>query len=210
VGAQALRSRDNDAMESDSVPCPGCARGYAAERFPYGRVLHCTCGARVERRWASGVPERTAEPCFLADVMLGKLARWLRVLGYDTAWEPMIDDALLVRRGAEEGRWVLTQDRRLVRDRQADHLLLIEKDAPLEQLQEVAAQVPLSRDRLFRRCMECNTPLHDVSPAEADPRVPRDVLSAAGGVRRCPGCERVYWDGSHTRRMRRQLEGVLG
>jgi uncharacterized protein len=196
-------------MNEFAVSCPGCGRGYAADRFPFGRVLHCTCGTRVVWPCVTGVDALPGEPRFLADVMLGGLARWLRVLGHDADWEPGIADAVLVRRGVEEGRWVLTQDRALLRDWRADNLLPILGDAPLAQLGEVAARVPLSHDRMFTRCLQCNTAVEAVPRNQAASALPGD-LPASAEVRRCPACERIFWEGSHTRRMRRQVAEVLG
>jgi uncharacterized protein with PIN domain len=192
---------------AELVPCPRCGRGYGAERFAGGRTIHCACGARVGVPFHSGVAERAGRPRFLADSMLGGLARWLRILGYDTAWEPEIDDRELVRRGVAEHRWILTRDRRLVDAWWTDNLLLLSPDDPLEQLREVAARVPLSLSRIFTRCSRCNRRLEKLPPAEAALLRPPDVT---GALRRCPQCGRIYWQGSHTRRMRATLEAALG
>lgn len=144
---------------------------------------------------------------FFADSMLGGLARWLRILGYDTAWEPEIDDRELARRGAAEHRWVLTRDRRLADARWTEDLLLLASDNPLEQLREVAAKVPLSMARVFTRCSRCNRHLERLSPEEAERLRLPDV---SGPLYRCPECGRIYWQGSHTARMRGTLEAVLG
>jgi len=190
-----------------TITCPRCGRGYGAERFAGGRTLHCACGARVGVPFQSGVAERPGRPRFLADSMLGGLARWLRILGYDAEWEPQIDDRELVRRGLEERRWILTRDRRLAEAWWTDSLLLIRADHPVEQLGEVAARVPISTSRLFTRCSRCNRRLERLPPAEEARLRPPDV---AGPVRRCPRCGRIYWQGSHTARMRRTLVAALG
>jgi uncharacterized protein with PIN domain len=181
-----------------SVACPRCGRIYGAERFAGGRTIHCACGERLGVPFRSGVAERPGRPRFLADAMLGGLARWLRILGYDAEWEPQIDDRELVRRGLAEQRWVLTRDRRLAESGWTDNLLLIASDDPLDQLREVARRVPLSAARIFTRCSRCNRRLQKLSAEEAARLRPPAVT---GPLRRCPECGRLYWQGSHTERM---------
>jgi uncharacterized protein with PIN domain len=126
--------------------------------------------------------------------MLERLARWLRVLGFDTACATGPDVAVM-ERAAAEGRHLLTRDRRLAAEAQPLSAVLIRSDEPLEQLREVLGHFGLRvPDDLFRRCMLCNIPLVDVP----------------GDHRRCPSCGRVYWEGSHTRRMRAALARTFG
>lgn len=190
------------------IGCPGCGRSYDAARFGGGRTLDCACGARVGRRMKTGVPGSAGPPRFLADVMLEGLARRLRALGYDAAWEPGIEDAELVRRGAEEGRWVLTRDRRLVREWWADHLLVLERDDPLEQLAELHARMALGAPSAFSRCTRCNVGLHP-APPERRAELPERIRTTGAAAAECPACRRLYWEGSHTARMRRALERAL-
>jgi uncharacterized protein with PIN domain len=192
----------------ESIPCPGCGRGYDQARFPGGRTLTCACGTRVGRRLR--VDRGAGPPRFMVDSMLGGLARWLRALGYDAAWEAEIADPELVRRGVEEGRWILTRDRRLAEDWWIDGLLLLRSDDPLEQLREVAEAVGLSPEGIFTRCLRCNVPLRALSRKDAGERVPPAVRAEGGRLAECPACRRVYWEGSHTARMRREVERALG
>ena len=192
-----------------TVPCPGCGRAYPAERFALGRTLRCACGARAGVRLDTGIAA-LRPPRFLADVMLGGLARWLRALGYDTAWEARIADPELVRRGVDEGRVVLTRDTRLAEEWWLDAVFLVAAQAPLEQLREAAARFSLSPGAAFTRCLRCNVPLVPISSAEAVGRIPPAVLATATEFRRCPSCARVYWEGSHTARMRREIHRALG
>lgn len=196
-------------MPPNTIPCPGCGRPYPDDgRFAGGRTLSCTCGARVGRRVES---TRTAgeEPRFMVDSMLGGLARWLRVLGYDAAWEPEIPDPELVRRGVEERRIVLTRDRRLAEEWWLEDLLLLREEDPLAQLSQVAEAMGLSTGRAFTRCTVCNTPVLPTDPGEVADRLPLAVRERGTPVARCPGCDRVYWEGSHTARMRRELARAL-
>lgn len=191
-----------------SIPCPGCGRGYPEARFAEGRALHCACGARVGRRLETGVSEDKGAPRFFADAMLGRLARWLRALGYDTEWEAEIADAELVRRGVREGRWILTADRGLAEEWWVEGVVLLKPGAPLAQLAEVHRLVGLRRDALFTRCTRCNHPLRPAGEQRRE-ELPPAVGVEGRTVAECPGCSRLYWDGSHTARMRRAMEEIV-
>lgn len=199
-----------DPDSPSAVPCPGCGRGYPAEGFRFGRTFRCTCGARAGQPAEPNRLSGAGEPRFMADVMLGRLARWLRALGYDAAWEPEIEDADLVRRGVEEERWILTRDRALAEDWWVDGILWIASDRPLDQLREVAAAVELSLGSEFTRCTHCNRSLDPASAEELRERVPEAIRQQQSDFLACPGCRRVFWPGGHVRRMRRALEEVLG
>jgi uncharacterized protein with PIN domain len=147
---------------------------------------------------------------FFADAMLGRLARWLRVLGFDTAYQPHIDDAQLVQRAVEEGRVVLTRDRALREEWRVSDLYLVEAEGSFEQVREVVRAFSLADAvRLFSRCNRCNTGLTKIAREEVRARVPERVFARQHEFRRCPSCGRVYWDGSHTDRMRRAVERIL-
>jgi uncharacterized protein with PIN domain len=149
-------------------------------------------------------------PRFLADAMVARLARWLRVLGYDTVWEPTLDDHALVALAAAEDRVLLTRDRHLLRELRPARALEIRSDVPLEQLRAVVDALALGAPgELFTRCLVCNTPLHGVDADEAAHLVPPDSRGLPGPVRHCPGCGRVYWHGSHVRRMRAALARAM-
>jgi hypothetical protein len=139
-------------------------------------------------------------PRFLADVMLERLARWLRVLGADVESAPGgAADRDLVRRAAAEDRVLLTRDRRLAADH-AGRIVVVRSAAPLEQLAEVVARCDVAAGELFTRCLLCNAPLEPAPDVDGVGTTP---------ARRCPRCGRVYWEGSHTRRMRSALARAL-
>jgi uncharacterized protein with PIN domain len=148
-------------------------------------------------------------PRFWADAMLGGLARHLRALGYDAAWESPIDDAELVRRAVAEGRILLTRDVGIGEEWWMDGLVLLASDDPLEQLREVGARFGLDDAAAFSRCTHCNAPLEPVTAEDAGDAVPPAVRAENRPLAKCPGCGRVYWEGSHTRRMRETLERAL-
>ncbi|MDX1568118.1 MAG: Mut7-C RNAse domain-containing protein, partial [Longimicrobiales bacterium] len=182
-----------------AIRCPGCGREYDITLFQFGRTIHCTCGKRVGREQrigmkpsdvvgASGSPAsgtstnrfRTADdgsPRFIADAMLGRVARWLRTLGYDTAYDDAISDSDLVRRSLLEGRIILTRDSKLPREWRIDNYLLLEADTTRERLTEIVSALDLERpEHLFTRCRACNVELEPVDPEDVTDEVPSRVL----------------------------------
>jgi uncharacterized protein with PIN domain len=141
----------------------------------------------------------------LADGMLGRLAKWLRLLGYDTAYDNVATDLALARRARAEGRVLLTCDRELAA-RRGLRTLLIQSQVLEEQVREVQEGLGPPPRPALSRCAVCNNVLEPVSPAEIADRVPPYVLRTQSEFRRCPGCGRVYWPGSHLQAMRDQME----
>jgi len=151
-----------------------------------------------------------AAPRIFCDAMLGRLARWLRALGVDAAYEPHIADDELVAIARAEGRLVLTRDRRLAEEQSAEDVLVLVADEPVVQLREVFARLGLAvPERLFTRCTVCNVEVEALSAEEAASRVPANVLARHAEFTRCPACGRVYWEGGHARRMRQHLMDAL-
>lgn len=152
---------------------------------------------------------------FLCDSMLGRLAKWLRAAGYDTYYAREgtdTSDRFLVRMALEEERALLTSDKGFlehqpVRDEWV--ALLVVPHLPLEdQLRMVVKNVGL--ERRPSRCMKCNGMLEVVMPDGVAGQVPPAVIRHHRSFFRCRGCERVFWHGSHWRRIHDRLERVLG
>jgi hypothetical protein len=151
------------------------------------------------------------EQRFFADTMLGKLARWLRVVGCDVAYVPALDDAGLVARAREEGRLILTRDTLLIRRRWArEHHFFVMGDHWRDQLRQVVTAFPADPARFLTRCLECNEPLEDVAREAVAGRVPPYVHGTRELFRECPACGRIYWGGTHRERMMAELEKLLG
>jgi uncharacterized protein len=162
------------------------------------------------RREVATIAGATVEPSFVADAMLGRLARWLRVLGFDTVYDVALHDRELVELAAADHRVLLTRDRHLVTHLRPKRFILVTSDAPLAQLREVLHCCAASpRRALFTRCLVCNTLLREATPAEVRKLVPERARELAGRVLRCPGCGRVFWPGSHVRRMRSTLAAAF-
>jgi uncharacterized protein with PIN domain len=157
------------------------------------------------------VSDAPAAPRFAADAMLARLARWLRTLGWDTSLDPDLHDRELVRRADDDGRILLTRDRLLLRELRPARALEIRHDAPLAQLHQVVTALSLpAPPHLFTRCTVCNAPLSDpLDAAQRETLLPPDVRALPGPARQCPACGRVYWQGSHARRMRGAIEHTL-
>jgi uncharacterized protein with PIN domain len=149
---------------------------------------------------------------FLADSNVGRLARWLRALGYDAAYEPHIEDAALVRRALGEGRILLTRDldltqRRVIASGQLKAILL-KDDGVRDQLRQVARELELDAVQALSRCLECNLELEPRTPAEVAERVPPYVRKTQDRYSECPRCGRVYWAGTHWARMHEVLASL--
>lgn len=152
-------------------------------------------------------PLREPEPRFLADMMLGRLARWLRALGYDTLYEQSLDDAALAELARRENRILLTRDVELTRRRKL-RAFLIHDDKVLRQLCQVVLEFGLKNTAAFTRCIECNTELVPLERGEAAPLVPPYVFETQMQFRRCPSCGKVYWRGTHWTRMQNVVRGL--
>ena len=137
---------------------------------------------------------------FVADAMLGTLAKWLRILGYDTLFDPALDDHKLIRLARAENRVLLTRDRQLAL-RRGVRVLLITSEHLDDQICQVLADLELVPNRSFSRCPVCNEPLETIDRAAAQAQVPAYVARTHKAFRRCPGCERIYWRGTHWQRM---------
>lgn len=142
--------------------------------------------------------------------MLGRLARWLRILGLDVTYDASLEDHELVEQAYRQNRIILTRDRRLVLRRKARRYLLIASERVEEQLQQVVRELelPVRREGLLGRCLRCNAPLRDLDPVVAKSRVPEHVARTQSRYRHCSRCDRIYWPATHVERMMRRLRGL--
>jgi uncharacterized protein with PIN domain len=141
-------------------------------------------------------------------MMLGKLARWMRVLGYDVLYLNPVTDGELIQISQQEQRVLLTRDTRLVQRRGVGEYLLLTKNAPMEQLAEVLDVYPPPPGKAFSRCILCNASLISVSKREVKDEVPEYVYLNESKFGRCESCGRIYWQGTHYRRMVRTWPGL--
>jgi uncharacterized protein with PIN domain len=170
-------------------------------------VFHRTIPG-LDRRPAD-TPVPPGEPRFLADQMLGRLAVWLRLIGYDTAQPLDRPDSWLLRLAREEGRILLTQDAPLARATSA-HTYYVNARGFEDQLIEVVRAFDLAIDpaRLLSRCTRCNSRVDPVAAEAARPLVPPAVSDAHQVFFACPSCRKIYWRGDHCERILDRLAGL--
>jgi uncharacterized protein with PIN domain len=137
-------------------------------------------------------------PRFAVDRMLARLARWLRLMGADVLFDPALGGGELLRRARDEGRTVVTRDKRL---RTAPDVIFLSANLFREQLREVLAQCPFDpRAHAFTRCSECNEPLQWLERNLVARRVPPFVFASHDKFACCPRCGKIYWDATHVAR----------
>ena len=155
-------------------------------------------------------PPSRGEPVFLADAHLGGLARFLRMLGFDTLHENAMSDEAIRRLAREEGRILLTRDRELLKCADIARGAYVRELKAQAQLREVAARYDLAPiARPFTRCLACNLALAPVDKREILERLPESVSRLHDSFVRCSGCGRIYWRGTHYEKMRSFLRSAL-
>ena len=150
------------------------------------------------------------EPRFVVDLNVGRLAKWLRVMGYDTLFPVAAEDNELVRIALREERIIVTRDTGLTERHVVTtgrlKVELVQRDDLESQLRQVIRSLNLDSQREFSRCIRCNEPLVNVSREAAKGLVPPYVYETQKEFRECTICRRVYWRGSHWANMRSELE----
>ena len=221
IAVEIDRARSvKDAIESVGVPHPEVDLVIVdGESVGFGRVLRG--GERVavypmfERLDIAPLqrlrPRALRDPRFIADAHLGKLARHLRMAGFDVVCDERAGDEAIVRTARETRRTILTRDKAMLRRRDVERGYFVRSDAADVQLGEVIAALQLETAlRPFTRCRECNVMLEELSRDALPATVPAAIPSLYDAFKRCPRCGRVYWPGSHYARMQRLLERVAG
>ncbi len=155
-------------------------------------------------------PDPLRETRFVLDVHLGRLATYLRILGFDTLYRNDYADEELARISSSEGRILLTRDRGLLKRSVVTHGYCLRTTNPRQQLIEVLRRFDLFDSiKPFQRCLHCNGLLQPVDKAAIVDRLLPKTRQYYDEFRRCQGCDRIYWPGSHHRRMQKFIEGVL-
>jgi uncharacterized protein with PIN domain len=145
---------------------------------------------------------------FAADRMLGRLAKWLRIIGQDVIYGRHLTGYGLIRAARAENRLILTRDRRL-KQKQPPPLLFIDSNHHREQLRQVIRDCGLEPGKnLFARCSECNTLLQPRAKETVDRLVPPFVFATQEKFSWCPSCRRVYWAATHLQKMLEELKNI--
>jgi len=148
---------------------------------------------------------------FIVDHNVGKLAKWLRMMGYDSLFFNGSDDSDMVKQALAEHRIILTRDRAIMKRRVVTkgqiNAVLIDSEEPEQQLRQVMDILDLDcRFRPFTLCLECNQPLEERKPDEVQGRAPPYVYKTQQQYMECPACHRIYWRGTHWEAMTRMLD----
>lgn len=151
---------------------------------------------------------------FIIDSNVGKLTKWLRLMGYDALFFSGDDDASMLATALAEGRIILTRDTRIMRRRLVANgqlkAILIQSDEPEQQMYQIVATLNLdSQYNPFTICLECNQLLLEISKPEVKDRVPPYVFQTQNQFMECPACHRIYWRGTHWQAMARKLEQLI-
>lgn len=136
----------------------------------------------------------TGSPRFIADHMLGSLARWLRMMGYDTVYDRTLDDPGIAKLARDEGRFILTRDKELSKEPGAT---LLENEDLDTQLKAVATRYGLKFNEDVIRCSTCNGELVDLPKEEAKGKVPDGAFQMNEKFWKCTKCQKIYWKGTH-------------
>ncbi len=167
-------------------------------------------GEWIEVRAVLPWARRTAEPRFVLDGHLGRLASYLRMLGMDSLYRNDYDDKELAQVAVDEERILLTRDRRLLMRKNIKSGQLLRSLEPEEQFQEVIQRQGLKKwIRPFQRCIRCNHPLEPVRKEDVLERLQPLTKLYFEEFHICPACKQIYWKGSHYDRMQKMIEGIV-
>ncbi len=171
--------------------------------FPHFSLLEIDSLSKVK-------PAPIDAPRFVLDAHLGRLAGYLRMLGFDCFYHNDCADEELARLSRRERRILLTRDRGLLKRSEVEHGYCVRRDQPRKQLVELLVRYKLSAlIAPFTRCMRCNQLLVDVPAGEVRDQVPKHIFLTHERYKSCPACGRVYWQGSHHARMQALISKAL-
>ena len=146
---------------------------------------------------------------FIVDFMLGRLCKWLRLMGYDAVFFRGADKNELIYESLKQRRVVLTRNARIT-DKKVLKRVLVKSDDLNLQIRQLVEELGLTiyREKVFSRCIVCNSAIEEAARETVKDRVPAYVFQTREKFFRCPGCDRVYWKGTHWDLVNRKLEGL--
>jgi len=146
---------------------------------------------------------------FIVDENLGKLAKWLRLAGFDCLYFNDIADARLVEYALKENRLLLTRDKKIPQNWTIKSVIIIEQDNPYKQITELAKRLGLELlENSFTRCVNCNTILKPIEKDKIRDRVPPFVYKTYDEFSYCQTCDKIYWRGTHFDSLVKRLEEI--
>ena len=147
---------------------------------------------------------------FAVDKMLGRLAKWLRILGYDTVFDPYAPSGVIIKQAVEEKRIFLTRDMKFAKNPDLAEFFIVRSEHYREQLREVVGHYHLDiYARLFTRCTVCNEEILSVEKDAVKDSLPEKSALNFDKFYQCPKCKRVYWGGTHTQNTKRRLKEIF-
>jgi uncharacterized protein with PIN domain len=198
-----------DLIESAGVP--HCEVGPVFSRVSKGEVLLNSRTIDGDVLEVHPAPRcHLADPRFLCDGHLGKLALLLRIMGFDTAWDDSWSEPTMARRGLNENRTVLSRSLSLLKRAAMENAMLIRSDHPDDQAGEVLQRFLLAdRIRMFGRCSKCNGLLREIPKADVAARIPPKTAKWLDTYYLCRECNQLFWEGTHVTALRRRVEKIL-
>lgn len=147
---------------------------------------------------------------FTVDRSLGTLAKWLRILGFDTIYEPEVSTSEFFAM-AEDPRILITRSKTIQKAWGPRDHIFISSNRLIEQLRQVVDQIGISRDdiRPFSNCIQCNLPIDKIDKNEVYGLVPDHIWETHDAFNQCNQCQRIYWSGSHTERSLEMIESIF-
>jgi len=145
---------------------------------------------------------------FICDDNLGKLAKYLRILGCDAFFKSEIENSELLQIALREDRVILTRDSKIKALKSAGKIVLLKSYNPLEQLEQVLEELQLKprKGKTFTRCLDCNTELVEVSKEKFVQKIPPHIFKTQERFLHCSRCDKVFWAGTHVERMSEKLK----
>ncbi len=149
-------------------------------------------------------------PRFVADVMLGRLAKWLRIAGFDVLYSNRYTDDELVELSQKDGRILLSRDTRLLIRKSVNRFIFLESEKIGDQVKQILmATRSAGLPALLGRCVRCNEVLAEIAREEVREKVPPYVYETQFHFKSCPRCRNVFWAGTHRQSVVRTLERIL-
>jgi len=172
--------------------------------YPVFESLNITDVTRLRK-----LPLRKSK--FIADINLGKIAKYMRVLGFDLYFDPMLSPREIVEISNKENRIILTTSRKLLKFKNVSHGIFVRPGSTMQQIKRIIDYLDIEDMVVpFTRCLQCNSLLDTVPKEEILERIPPKVRAFCDAYVRCEFCDKIYWKGTHYIQMQTIVEQILG